>query len=274
MVRLATSSMFFHEYPIDEVFDYADEAGLDTIEFWAETPHFWLRGLPVAELCSCIRDHPCFEPVLYHAPILDLNPCSINPRVSDISVEYTIESLLAAEECGASVVTVHPGRRTAKRPPSEPDYRRFEHYLMKIRNTASGLKAKVAVENMEKKINSLFSTPESVRELLDREPWLSFTLDVSHALGEGPDVVTSYIDLCADRMVNVHLGRANDGKMHLPVEGSLEIEAVLHQLADAGYDGTISFEIEDMHFPHQLSSEEKVIFLRKQADFVRDCLCL
>jgi sugar phosphate isomerase/epimerase len=228
----------------------------------------------VAELCSCIGDHRRFEPVLYHAPILDLNPCSINPRVSDISVEYTIESLLAAEECGASVVTVHPGRRTAKRPPSEPDYRRFEHYLMKIRNTASGLKAKVAVENMEKKINSLFSTPESVRELLDREPWLSFTLDVSHALGEGAGVVASYIDLCADRMVNVHLGRANDGKMHLPVEGSPEIEAVLHQLADAGYDGTISFEIEDMHFPHELSSEEKVIFLRKQADFVRDCLGL
>lgn len=271
MVRLATSSMFFHEYPIDEVFDYADEAGLDTLEFWAETPHFWLRGLPVAELCSCIGDHHRFQPVLYHAPILDLNPCSINPRVSEISVEYTLESLLVAEECGASVVTVHPGRRTAKRPPSEPDYRRFEHYLMEIRNAAAGKRVKVAVENMEKKINSLFSTPESVRELLDREPWLSFTLDVSHALGSGAGEVFSYIDLCSDRMENVHLGMAKDGMMHLPVAGSPEIETVLHHLADAGYDGTISFEIEDMHFQNAFSSEEKVIFLRKQADFVRDC---
>jgi sugar phosphate isomerase/epimerase len=143
---------------------------------------------------------------------------------------------------------------------------------MEIRNASAGLRVKVAVENMEKKINSLFSTPESVRELLDREAWLSFTLDVSHALGEGDGEVFSYIDLCSDRMVNVHLGRANDGKMHLPVVGSAEIEAVLHHLADAGFDGTISFEIEDMHFPHELSSEEKVIFLRKQADFVRDCL--
>jgi sugar phosphate isomerase/epimerase len=270
MVRLSTSSMFFHEYPIDEVFDYADEAGLDTIEFWAETPHFWLRDLPVADLRSCIADHPRFEPVLYHAPILDLNPCSINPRVSEISVEYTIESIRIAEECGASVVTIHPGRRTAKRPPSEPDYRRFEHYLMEIQNAAGGLRVKVAVENMEEKINSLFSTPESVRELLDREPWLSFTLDVSHAMGAGD--VSSFIELCSDRMVNVHLGRSNGGKMHLPVEGSPEIEAVLHQLADSGFDGTISFEIEDMHLPHELSSEEKMIFLRKQADFVRDCL--
>jgi sugar phosphate isomerase/epimerase len=264
--------MFFHEYPIEEGFDYVSEAGMDTIEFWAETPHFWLRGQPVEELCACIREHHHLEPVIYHAPILDLNPCSINPRVSDVSIAYTLESMALAEECGASVITVHPGRRTAKRPPSEPDYRRFEHYLMELFTAVNGKRVQVAIENMEKKINSLFCTPDAIRELLDREPWLSFTLDVSHAMGVGMDEVFSYIDLCADRMVNVHLGRAADGKMHLPVAGSPEIEAILHHIVDSGFDATISFEIEDMNFSHELSSEEKVIFLRKQAAFVRDCL--
>jgi sugar phosphate isomerase/epimerase len=272
MVRLATSSMFFHEYPIEEGFDYISEAGLDTVEFWAETPYFWLRGQPVDELCACIENHPQFEPLIYHAPILDLNPCSINPRVSEVSVEYTLESLALAEECGASVLTVHPGRRTAKRPPSEPDYRRFEHYLLELSGAANGKQVSVAIENMEKKINSLFSSPDEIRELLDREPWLSFTLDVSHAMGSGMEEVFSYIDLCADRMVNVHLGRAERGRMHLPVAGSHEIEAILRCLADSGFDSTISFEIEDMNLTHDLTSEEKIIFLRKQADFVRECL--
>jgi sugar phosphate isomerase/epimerase len=264
--------MFFHEYPIEEGFDYVSEAGMDTVEFWAETPHFWLRGQPVEELRACIKGHNYFEPVIYHAPILDLNPCSINPRVSDVSVEYTLESLALAEECGASVITIHPGRRTAKRPPSEPDYRRFEHYLLELFIAINGKRVQVAIENMENKINSLFCTPDAIRELLDREPWLYFTLDVSHAMGVGVDEVFSYIDLCSDRMVNVHLGRAAGGKMHLPVEGSPEIEVILQHLVDAGFDATISFEIEDMNFSHELSSEEKVIFLRKQAAFVRDCL--
>jgi sugar phosphate isomerase/epimerase len=272
MVRLATSSMFFHEYPIEEGFDYIAEAGLDTVEFWAETPFFWLRGQPVDELCTCIGNHPRFRPVIYHAPILDLNPCSINPRVSEVSVEYTLESVELAEECGASVITVHPGRRTAKRPPSEPDYRRFEHYLMELSDAQKGKYVRVAIENMEEKINSLFSAPDAIRELLDREPWLSFTLDVSHAMGSGMDEVFTYIDLCADRMVNVHLGRAEGGRMHLPVSGSPEIEAVLHHLTDSGFDSTISFEIEDMNLTHHLTSEEKILFLREQAAFVRECL--
>jgi sugar phosphate isomerase/epimerase len=272
MVRLAVSSMFFHEYPIDENFDYVSEAGMDTVEFWAETPHFWLRGQPVRELCECIEDHPHFEPITFHAPILDLNPCSINPRVSEVSVEYTLESLTIAEECGASVITIHPGRRTAKRPPSEPDYRRFEHYLMELYDVAKGKRVQVAIENMENKINALFCTPDAIRELLDREPWLSFTLDVSHAMGVSVDEVFSYIDLCSDRMVNIHLGRANSRKMHLPVEGSREIEAVLQHILDAGFNGTITFEIEDMNFSHELSSEEKITFLRRQARFVRDCI--
>ncbi|MDD1706834.1 MAG: sugar phosphate isomerase/epimerase [Methanoregulaceae archaeon] len=272
MVRIAASSMFFHEYPIEEIFDFATEADMDTLEFWVETPDFWLKERPVEELQACIIGHPRFAPLTLHAPILDLNPCSINPRVAAVSVQDTISSLELAEAVGADLLTVHPGRRTAKRPPSAPDFRRFDNYIRQLEQAVTGKRVKVAIENIEKKLNSLLCTPEAVRELLDREPWLRFTLDVSHALRESVEEVNSYIDLCHDRLVHVHLGKTDGGTMHLPVEGSSRITNILHHLTDTDFSGVIAFEIEDRNFDHDLSSEEKILLLQNQARFVRSII--
>ena len=264
--------MFFHEYPLDEIFDLVAGAGLDTLEFWVETPHFWIRGQPIAELEACISHHHGMVPLSVHAPVLDLNPCSINPRVAEVSIEYTLSAISLADRIRAAVVTVHPGRRTAKRPPSGPDFRRFDHYLSVLADHAKRMEVRIAIENMEEKVNALICTPESARDLLDQEPWLSFTLDVSHAMGASAGTVARYIELCSDRLAMVHLGLAQDGTMHLPVDLSPETAPILGWLSDAGYDGIITFEIEDQTFDHALSSEEKILLLSRQASFVRSSL--
>jgi sugar phosphate isomerase/epimerase len=84
--------------------------------------------------------------------------------------------------------------------------------------------------------------------------------------------VGAYINLCGDRLVNVHLGRSNGGTMHLPVDNNPGIATILRWLSDAGYKGVITFEIEDLTFDHDLSSEEKILFLAKQAAFVHESL--
>ncbi|WP_298667242.1 sugar phosphate isomerase/epimerase [uncultured Methanofollis sp.] len=272
MARLATSSMFFHEYPLDEIFASVEEAGLGGIEFWVETPHFWLRGLPFADLDAAVRAHPALAPITFHAPVLDLNPCSINPRVAAASRQYAVEAVDLAAAVGAEVVTVHPGRRTAKRRPSAYDYEHFRTYLALLRDAAERTGVRVAVENMELTVNSLLSTPAAVREVLDANPWLSFTLDVSHAMAASPGDVGQYIDLCADRIANVHLSIFDGGKMHLPVTGNRYASEVVRALAAAGYDGSLTLEIEDRNFLHPLSIEEKITVLRQEREFLEDCL--
>lgn len=272
MVRLAVSSMFFHEYPIDEIFASVEEAGLTGIEFWVETPHFWLRGLPFTDLEATVRAHPSLAPVTVHAPVLDLNPCSINPRVAAASQQYAVEAVNLAAAVGAEVVTVHPGRRTAKRRPSAYDYEHFRIYLARLRDTAERTGVRVSIENMEPRINSLLSTPEEMREVLDACPWLSFTLDVSHAMAVSPPDTERYIDLCGNRLANVHLSVANDGRMHFPVAGDPYAREVVRALATAGYDGCLTLEIEDRNFLHPLSIEEKITVLRQEREFLADCL--
>lgn len=272
MVYFSISSMFFHEYPLDEIFDLVGESGLDSMEFWVETPHFWLRSLPTRELVSCIENHPDLHVPSFHGPVLDLNPCSINPDVAAISVEQTINAIGLAERVGSDVITVHPGKRTAKRPPSDHDFQRFEYYLDRLQDASKGRSVQIAIENMEKKVNSMLCTPESVHELLDREEWLGFTFDVSHAMGTSTEEVYRYIDLCCDRLSNVHMSRADGRRMHLPVAGEGVMADILCYICDQGYDGSITLELDDQNFAHGLSSEEKILIISGELEFMRDSL--
>jgi len=272
MVPLAVSSMFFHEYTSPEIFSFIQKSGLDAIEFWLETPHFWLRDLPVGEVIACKDAHPELATLNVHAPILDLNPCSINPEVAEVSVGYAVKSVGIAREIGAQVLTVHPGRRTAKRPPGNADFARFDHYISALRAAAKGNGVTIAIENMEPAVNSLLCTPERLRSVLDEEPWLSFTLDTSHALVTSPEEPLRYIELCHDRLVNVHASRIQEKTLHLPLDRSPVMAAVMASLRDHHFTGSLTLEIDDLNFNRLLSAEEKIALLREDCTFMRECM--
>jgi len=272
MVAAAVSSMFFHEYSCREIFSLVDKAGLSGLEFWFETPDFWLRDCPVEDLLKCRRDFPQITTFTAHAPILDLNPCSINPRIAEISIWYALRSIGLAEKSGATLLTVHPGRRTAKRPPSKADFERFGRYIAAVRGEVKTQAVRIAMENMEPLVNSLISTPSRMREVLDAEPWLSFTLDVSHALAGRPGDLDEYIRLCGDRLVNVHLSRAAGKRQHLPLEENPAMAAVIVSLADNGYTGPLTLEIDDLNFDRTLTAQEKTAILAADRVFIMQSL--
>ncbi len=269
MPVVAVSSMFFHEYSCREIFSFVLEAGFDGMEFWIETPDFWLRNCPVDEIVSLRKTSVKTPGFTVHAPVLDLNPCSINPGVASLSIDYALRSVRLAERLGADIVTLHPGRRTTRRPPSKADLQRFSHYIATLREEAGRRpNIRIAMENMEPKVNSLLCTPERARELLDEEPWLSFTLDVAHALsGEAGDL-GRYVQLCKDRLVNVHLSRKNGNILHFPLDKSPAMAEVVALLSRAGYTGPLTLEIDDLNFPRRLSAEEKIAVLRADRAFI------
>ena len=272
MVPLAVSSMFFHEYTSAEIFSFVGKTGLDGIEFWLETPDFWLRDLPVNEVIACRRAYPELPTLNMHSPILDLNPCSINPEVAAVSVGYAVRAIDVAAEAGAGILTVHPGRRTAKRPPGKADRARFDLYIAALRSAAKDNGVKVAIENMEAAVNSLLCTPERVRELLDEEPWLSFTLDTSHALATSPEEPFRYIELCYDRLVNVHISRVRGTTLHLPLENDPLMASIMGSLRDHHFTGSLTLEIDDLTFGHQLTAGEKIALLARDCAFMKECM--
>lgn len=268
----AVSSMFFHEYSCREIFSFVQASGLSGLEFWIETPAFWLRGCPVDEIAACRREYPDLAGFTVHAPVLDLNPCSINPDVAAVSVGYTVRAIGLAERMGAGILTVHPGRRTAKRRPSPADVERFDRYIAALEEEAEKHRVQVAMENMEPNVNSLLCTPKRMRELLDAEPWLAFTLDVSHALAGKEDDLGEYIRLCSDRLANVHLSRADKTRLHLPLDNRPAMADIVSSLADTGYRGPLTLEIDDLNFDRTLTAREKVAVLAADREWIERSL--
>jgi sugar phosphate isomerase/epimerase len=128
------------------------------------------------------------------------------------------------------------------------------------------------MENMEPMVNSLLCTPERVRELLDDEPWLFFTLDISHALAKSEEEPFRYIEICHDRLANVHLSRKKGKLLHLPLDRDPLMESVMHALKDAGYAGPLTLEIDDLNFPHPLTADEKIAVLSRDRAFMQESM--
>jgi len=75
----------------------------------------------IAELIESISIMP--QGCTMHAPIMDLNPSSYNDLVHEATIKETLWSLELARTIDARMVTIHPGKRTAHRKPTNEDWR-------------------------------------------------------------------------------------------------------------------------------------------------------
>jgi sugar phosphate isomerase/epimerase len=270
VMEISFSTMFFHDHPLDQIFAATVRSGADTLEFWPETPDWWLSGLPMDRLSGVMEKYRFRSRISVHAPVLDLNPCSINPDVAKVSIAWIERSIRLAEQIGAVVCTIHPGRRTSKRPPSPEDYLRLDHMLDQIAPVAQGSKVAVSIENMEPQVNALLTTPEEVFQILEQRPWLSFTLDACHVSSQGVSRLAEFLEVMPDRIVNIHLSGAEKGVMHLPSRGNPWAGEALNAMMDAGYDGLVTLEINDLSCTGSLSYEEKVGIITRDVQYVRE----
>ncbi len=270
MVRIAASSMFLHEKSLDEIFSCISLAGLDSLEFWLETPDFWLRGLPESYFLETSRKYPALSPLSVHAPVLDLNPCSINPDVAEISVQWTCNAVTFADTINASVCTIHPGRRTAHRPVGDRDWKRLFHLLESVQTLIRNCSCVVAIENMEPRVNALLSNSVEMIQCLESFPWLYCTIDICHAYRDADlQPALDFIESCIDKAANIHVSRPGPAGLHQPVADDHGSTIILEAICDAGYTGLITSEINDLTSNIPVGSDAKISVLQREGDFIR-----
>ncbi|MCX8172634.1 MAG: sugar phosphate isomerase/epimerase, partial [Archaeoglobaceae archaeon] len=108
-MKLLFSSMFLYEYSTDIIAKAGKIAEYDGVEFWIETPHFWVD--------RDIEKLDCFSEMelALHAPVLDLNPVSVNAELCNLTLRETLYTIFLASRVNAEMVTVHAGKRSAFR---------------------------------------------------------------------------------------------------------------------------------------------------------------
>ncbi len=258
-MRLSCASLFLWEYSVYEIIELLLKAGIKSVEFWAETPDFWKDrndAMALAGLEEALSMMP--EGCNLHAPVMDLNPSSINDNVHEITIKETLWSLDLAKNIGARVVTIHPGRRTVHRAPIDEDWEKFLKYLKVCKEKAERLDLQLSLENSMPGVQNMCVRPDEIKSVLKKFPGLFFTFDVVHAFITSSEITMSFIEELGDKIINVHIGAPHDGKPHYPSYLKKNMASVLTALADSGYDGDITIEIDDKTYQKQLSKEDKV----------------
>ncbi|MEM2787945.1 MAG: sugar phosphate isomerase/epimerase, partial [Archaeoglobaceae archaeon] len=122
-MNLLFSSMFLYEYSTDMIAKACEVAGYEGIEFWVETPYFWVdRSLEKLDCFSGMK-------LEFHAPVLDLNPVSVNNDLCELTLKETLYTISLASKTKAELVTIHAGKRSAYREPVWADYNSLHKYL-------------------------------------------------------------------------------------------------------------------------------------------------
>jgi sugar phosphate isomerase/epimerase len=258
--RVSVSSMFLWDLDPRGIADVISGARLDGVELWVETPWYWEGGRRKEQAEEMKRELDGLAKTV-HAPVMDLNPASYNDLVCRATTEETLRAIDLAEFLGADLVTIHPGRRTAKRPVREVEREKLRRYLRACLDHAEEGEILLALENLEPFPWNICADLEEMGRFLDDFP-LGMTLDISHATPPASRAI-AFAKTFAERILNVHVSATRDGTRHLPTrDGSAD--EVLAALRDIGYDGPLTLELDDKKFPGTLSKRDKVEVLIRE----------
>ncbi len=258
-MKLSCASLFLWEYSVYDIMEILLEAGIKSVEFWVETPDFWkdrhdlIAWAALEEAISMMPDG-----CTLHAPILDLNPASYNDYVHEATIKETLWSLELANTLEARAVTIHAGKRTVHRIPTNEDWNKFLKYLRICKKKADDLNLALSLENSMPGISRMCSKPDEMKDVLGEFPELFFTFDAMHAFIQSSEVALSFINELGDRIINVHVGAPHDGTQHYPSHRQKNMGVVLHALRDSGYSGDLTIEIDDKAYSTPMSRDDKI----------------
>ncbi|WP_457612032.1 sugar phosphate isomerase/epimerase family protein [Methanocaldococcus sp.] len=232
---IAISSLYFWEYRIVEILDMLKDIGLKAIELFPENPDFWDNRFNEDYIKDIKREIRKFR-VAIHCPHIELNPCSFNHYIREITIKETIWSLNLCREFKAEVLTIHPGKRPVNREPTEEEHEHLKNYLRAIIKKSKDIK--ICLENMPKKINRLCWNYKEIKYYSEKFN-IPITLDFAHAKYD----IKYFLDL---DVKHIHISGVRDNKDHYPLkESEINFIPYLKEILEKDYNGIITLELDD-----------------------------
>jgi sugar phosphate isomerase/epimerase len=247
----------FNDRPVEEVLDFAREAGFEAIEI---------------DVGGHIKSPDNVGPVVKQARDRGLFVCSITffgnqldpdaDKRKDLRAR-TADFAKAAGDAKVPVLVIFPGRDDTAS--DDDNYQSFAELVNSLLAQTSGSGLEFAIENWPGPRNDFAGvTPEGWRQLFARIPNKRFGLefDPSHLIRLGIDPFAA-LDMAKDRIKILHakdtsidaerlqaVGYHNNGwwRYRLPGDGLLDWSRFLDQAKGFGFDGTISIEHEDSDY--------------------------
>lgn len=267
MVRLGINTLLYASFPVwtpsytlEDAIDHVDDAGFDSIEFGAASPHAWPQymnderqvsvqerldasDLTVSSICPALGGGP------------GVNPASPLEAEREAAREHYIGCLDVAEAFDSdTVIWVGGWRLQGQR--FEDAWANQRGILEDVLDTAEKSGKTIAIEANAADVNLIETTQQQLRLLEEVDsPNAAAMMDTAHAAhrGESP---TAYVEELGDDLTHLHLA---DTDRLPPGEGDLSFRAMFNKLDDIGYDGHYTAEI----FGGHLDPDEAALTTRE-----------
>lgn len=247
--RLAGTTWTARDLPLEDALGVVHEAGLTTVEVWAEGVHLDPRcsGYQARPIRRALAHGPAVVSVhLPFAAVSDGAPADVR---ADDWVRLCAETLHRAVEVGARMVVAHPVIHLDPGEPEQFGVRRLTVALRRITSTASALGLQLAVENMHLlRGPTLRSVAEIMVALGDTSPSAGLCLDVGHAIFNGytGPRLGDEVRAAGGRLRSTHVhdsDRVGADPHLIPGEGIADWPAFISALAEIGYLGPFVLEV-------------------------------
>jgi len=259
----ASFPVWIPSYTLEDTIDHVANAGFDSIEFGAASPHAWPQYM-TGQRRAAVQDRldasdltvSSICPALGGGP--GSNPASPIEEEREAAREHYLGCLNVAEAFDAEHVLWVGGWRLQNQ--------RYEDAWANQRATLEDVLAEaerknktVAIEANPADVN-LIETPQDQLRLIEEvdSPNAAAMVDTAHALhrNESP---TAYVEELSDHLAHLHL--ADTGRLP-PGNGDLSFRAMFDALDDIGYDGHYTVEI----FGSDLNPDEAALEARQNLE--------
>ena len=216
------------------------EDGFDFVDLTLEPPAAWT---PDGQQVGRLLDDLGLSAVGHTAWYLPI--ASPFPELRSTARDLYRKALDCFAEAGVELVNVHPDQKVPLTSRGEVRAANATA-IASLAEDAEQRGIRLMVENLDR----MFSGVDDLKPVLDAVPAAGFHLDCGHAnlrLGMGernrtPELLGAF----GDRLAHVHLSdnRGGGEDLHLPLgAGMIDWKAIVRDLKDAGYDGTVTLEV-------------------------------
>jgi D-psicose/D-tagatose/L-ribulose 3-epimerase len=173
----------------------------------------------------------------------DTDPSSEDERTRAAALDFLNACVDATADMGATVftgVTYSALGRRPERRPERADYERAAEVLREAARHAAGRGVTIGIEPVNRYESFLVNTAAQALELMELvgEPNVGVHLDAYHMNIEEDDF-RAPVELVAEHLVHFHLSESHRG---IPGRGTVDWEAIMGALGDAGYSGYVGLE--------------------------------
>lgn len=230
---------------------WAAEHGFDFLDLTVEGPVAHLENLDIRELRAIVAATG-IGIVGHTAPYLPFS--SPIARLRRAAVESTVDTFECFATLGATWVNVHIGF-TPKLFSRDRWLGWNAESFAELAARAEPYGLRVMIEHPPRPSVSA----SDITTILDADPRLGFHLDVGHA-HVGGDRIEGLIKALGQRLAHVHLSDNKGGHDdHLALgDGFIDWPRALGLLRQAGYDGTLTLEVQSPDRDYVLLSAQKV----------------